>query len=268
MGVTDHANPHPSMKSHPLLLALAAWIICPWRLVADEVTVFAAASLTESLQEIGRNYQQQSGVRIHFNIAGSGQLSRQIQAGAPADLFFSADESKMDQLAKLQLLAETTRRSLLSNQLVVVAAAGRSFRVSSPADLTAPAITRLAIGDPNTVPAGTYARDLLRDASIWQKLQPKLIPCMSVRAVLAAVESGNVDAGIVYRTDAAVSRKVRILWQADPESSPKISYPVAILRQSPQPAAARKFLDYLSGPEAAAVFTARGFVLMTDSAPK
>ncbi len=241
------------------LLALAASV------TAEEIRVFAAVSLTESLREIGRAYQKQTGDKISFNFAGSGTLARQIEEGAPADIFFSADEAKMDELEKKGLLVTGTRRSQLSNLLVLVTVTG-STPVGSPADLTNAAIQRIALGDTRTVPAGTYARAYLEKLGLWRAVQPKVIPCESVRAVLAAVESGNVDAGIVYKTDAAVTRKVRVTFEVPAAEGPKISYPVALLKSARAVEAAKKFLVYLESDAAGAVFTRHGFVRHTVGA--
>lgn len=221
--------------------------------------MFAAASLTESLKEIGALYQKQTGEKILFNFAGSGTLARQIEEGAPADLFFSADEAKMDELAGRGLLVNGSRRRLLSNILVLVTA-GEGTAVHAPADLAGAAVHRVALGDPRTVPAGAYAKAYLEKAGLWRAVEPKVIPCENVRAVLAAVESGNVEAGIVYQTDAAVSTKVRIALAVPADEGPKISYPVALLKNAPSAESAKRFLAYLEGSKAGAVFARHGFI--------
>lgn len=229
---------------------------------AGNVTVFAAASLTESLREIATAYAKLSGDTIVFNFAASGPLLRQIEAGAPADIFFAADEAKMNDAENKDLLVKSTRRSLLSNLLVVVATSDSTLTLAAPKDLALPAVTRVALGDPETVPAGSYAKAWLTKFGQWTAVEKKVVPCESVRAVLAAVESGNVDAGIVYKTDAAISSKVKVAYEVSAADGPQISYPLALLKGSPQPAAARKFLDYLAGQEAAKVFTRQGFILL------
>jgi len=229
---------------------------------AETVTVFAAASLTESLREIATAYEKQSGDRIVFNFAASGPLVRQIEEGAPADIFFSADEAKMNDAGNKDLLVTSSRRSLLSNLLVVVATSDSTLALAVPKDLASPGVKHVALGDPETVPAGTYAKAYLAKLGIWAAVEKRVVPCENVRAVLAAVESGNVDAGIVYKTDATLSKKVKIAFEVAAADGPKISYPLALLKGSPQPAAARKFLDYLAGREAAGIFTRKGFILL------
>jgi molybdate transport system substrate-binding protein len=230
--------------------------------LAAKVTVFAAASLTDSLQEIASAYEKQSGDRIVFNFAASGVLARQIDEGAPADLFFSADEARADALETNGLLVKATRTNLLANSLVVITAAD-SATVRSPGDLTNAAVQRVALGDPKTVPAGTYGKAYLEKSGLWPGIEPKVVPCENVRAVLAAVESGNVDAGLVYKTDAASSKKVRVVFEVPAGDGPKITYPAALVKDAPQPEAAKKFLNYLAGNEAGAVFIRHGFVVLS-----
>lgn len=234
------------------------------KMLAATVTVFAAASLTESLKEIASTYEQETGDKIVFNFAASGTLARQIEAGAPADIFFSADESKADDLERKGLIVKGTRQSRLQNSLVIVAQPDVT-NIHSPADLTNAAIQRIALGDVKTVPAGTYAQTYFEKCGLWSALGPKIIPCENVRAVLAAVESGNVDAGAVYKTDAAISKKVKVAFEVPVSDGPKISYPLALLANAPQPQAANKFLDYLWGNQARSVFLRYRFGVVTSN---
>lgn len=245
-----------------ILMACLGALAAGVSLSAATVTVFAAASLTESLKEIATAYEKQAGDKIVFNFAASGPLARQIEEGAPADLFFSADEAKMDAVEKKGLVVKATRQSRLSNRLVVVSTADSPLAIAAPGDLALPRVKRVALGDTKTVPAGTYAKEYLAQAGVWSGVEKKVVPCENVRAVLAAVESGNVDAGIVYKTDAAISTKVKVVFEVAAKDSPKISYPMALVKESRQPEAARKFLAHLAGPEAGAVFARRGFILL------
>jgi len=231
------------------------------------VVVFAAASLTDCLKEIATGYEKATGDKIVFNLAASSTLARQIRAGARADVFFSADEARMQALEDEGLIAKGTRRSRLSNSLVIVVAADRGAEVKSPQDLAGPKIKRLALADPQAVPAGVYAREYLRRVKLWSAIQPKVVPMENVRAALAAVEAGNVDAGIVYKTDVAISRKVRIAWEAPRQEGPLISYPMALLADAPQPQAGRRFLEHLSSGQAEAVFRKFGFIVLESSVP-
>jgi len=231
------------------------------RLAATQITVFAAASLTDSLQEIGAAYEQRTGEQVVFNFAGSGTLARQIEAGAPADVFFSADEARMDWLESRSLVVTNSRRSCLGNMLAVVVARGEGAAVRSADDLATPRVRRLAIGDPRLVPAGIYAKAWLEGRHLWKAVEPKVVPTENVRAALSAVEAGNVDAAIVYRSDAFISTKVRVALVVPGEEGPAIRYPVARLKASGQPLAAQAFLDELRRPEAQRVFARRGFIV-------
>lgn len=230
-------------------------------LAAETITVFAAASLTDSLREIGDAYQQRTRKRIVFNFAGSSTLARQIDAGAPADIFFSADEAKMDWLEMRGLVVTNSRRSCLGNVLVVVVASAEGAAVHRPEDLAMPWVKRIALADPKAVPAGMYARAWLEGRDLWTEVAPKVVPTENVRAALSAVEAGNADAAVIYRTDAVISKKVRVAVTVPRGEGPAIRYPVARLRESRQPEAAQAFLDFLTGAEAQRVFARHGFIV-------
>lgn len=227
---------------------------------AVELNVFAAASLSDALKEIAKSYETNSGDRLRFNFGASSTLALQIKNGAPADLFFSADEAKMDDLAKGGLIAPSTRRSLLSNTLVIVVSADRTAPIANPSDLANPAVRRIALAEPQTVPAGIYAKQYLQKIHLWTKLSDKVVPTENVRACLAAVEAGNVDVGVVYKTDALISNKVKIAYEIAVNEGPKISYPLAVLNDSKQPEAARRFATYLGSGAARDVFMRYGFL--------
>lgn len=251
------------MKQFPTaILVLWALLTAP-SVRAAQITVFAAASLTESLREIGTAYGMRTGDKLVFNFAASGPLARQIEEGAPADLFISADEARMDAVQARGLIVVESRRSLLSNRLVIVTAVDGSPAIASPQDLARSDVKRIALGDPKTVPAGIYGKAYLTRLGLWAKVEGRVVPCESVRAVLAAVESGNVDAGIVYKTDAAISRKVNVAVEVPAGEGPAIRYPVALVKGAREPAAAGRFLKYLGGLEAGGVFERRGFILLS-----
>jgi len=239
-----------------LLLALAA----TGSAVAAELNVFAAASLSDALQVLAATYQKATGDTVHLNLAASSTLARQIKAGAPADLFFSADEAKMDDLARAGLIVPATRRSLLGNTLVIVVATDSALALKSAADLTGPLVRRVAIAEPATVPAGIYARDYLQKRGWWTAVLAKAVSTENVRGALAAVESGNADAGIVYKTDALISRTVRVAYEIPAADGPRISYPVALVKDARNPAGAARFLTLLTSAEGRAVFASYGFV--------
>jgi molybdate transport system substrate-binding protein len=232
------------------------------RLPAAEVMIYAAASLTDVLQEIASLYEQQNGDRLVFNFNASSVLARQIQQGAPADLFFSADEAHMDTLEKGGLLASGTRVDLLGNTLVIVVPSDSNLQITQVADLTKPEVKKIAVAEPSSVPAGIYTKAYLTQLGLWDKVLPKIVPTENVRASLVAVESGNVEAGTVYRTDAAISKKVRIACEVPPAGGPKITYPAAVLKESANIDAAKKLLIFLGGAEVRAVYEKYGFNLL------
>jgi molybdate transport system substrate-binding protein len=234
---------------------------------AAQVTVFAAASLTDALKEIGALYETNSSDTVVFNFAASGPLARQIEAGAPADIFISADQARADALAAKGLLVDASRRNLLGNVLVLVTPLAGTG-ILAPADLTNAAVKHIALGDMKSVPCGTYAQKYLVQLGLWPVLAPKVIPCESVRSVLATVETGNVDAGVVYRTDAAISKKVKVVYEVPASAAPDITYPAALVKQSPSPVAAAKFLDYLSSDAATEIFRRYGFIIPTTAPAK
>jgi len=235
----------------PLLLVSAA--------SAEELTVFAAASLTDALQEIGESCRNETGAAVGFSFGASSDLARQIVAGAPADVFFSADTAQMDAVEKAGLVAPEDRVDLLSNVLVVIEGAGASSTLAAPADLAG--VRRLALGDPEAVPAGVYARKWLESIGLWERLGQRVVPLLDVRAALAAVASGNADAAIVYRTDAALSKRVRIAFEVPKAEGPSILYVVAAISSSRNPAA-RAFVKRLRSAEATRVFEKHGFIVI------
>ena len=226
---------------------------------AAELTVFAAASLSDSLEALAPLYAKASGSTVRFNFGGSGSLARQIKEGAPADVFLSADELRLDQLDRDGLLLPGTRRTLLANTLVLVVAADNTT-IATLDDLSLPAVRHLAFGEPATVPAGTYAKTYLAGLGRWEPLQAKAVFMENVRAVLAAVEAGNADAGFVYKTDALRSKKTRIALEIPQAEGPSITYPAAVINTAKSADAAKGFIFWLGTPEAQSVFAKHGFL--------
>ena len=224
------------------------------------VFVAAAVSLTEVLQIIAGQHERATGKRILLNLAGSTTLATQILDGAPVDLFISADALQMDRVEQARRILAGSRVDLLSNQLVVVVPDDRQRALRSPRDLLDPGIRRIALGDPVAVPAGVYAKRYLEAQGLWPQVLAKIVPMMSVRGALSAVETGNADAGIVYRTDAAIARRVIVALAIPVENGPSIVYPAAIMVDARNEAGARNFLVHLQGSDAAAVFERAGFI--------
>lgn len=251
------------LTSHALglLLSFLPGLFLGGYMRAAEIHVYAAASLSDALKEIAAGYQKTTGDKLIFNFAASSTLARQIQEGAPADLFLSADEAKMDDLQQRGLIDPATRRRLLSNTLVIVVDKTDGPAITNPADLASDKIKRLALAEPRTVPAGLYAKSHLQKLGLWDKLSAKILPTENVRGALAAVEAGNADAAIVYKTDALISKRVRVAHEISATNGPAISYPVAAIKDSRNPAAARALLAHLASPAALATFEKHGFLV-------
>ena len=259
--VTATRNPWSRWKIPVVCSTMAVAACATTTLCAANISVFAAASLTESLKEIAAAYEKRSGDKVVFNFGASSFLARQIEEGAPADIFFSADEAKMDGLEKKGLIVQATRKSRLSNSLVIVIAAEQGAAIEGPRDLATDKVKRLALAEPRTVPAGIYAKEYLQNQRLWPAVEAKVVPTDNVRAVLAAVEAGNAEAGIVYKTDAAISKKVKVAYEVPASASPAISYPMALVKEAREPEAARRLLKHLNSEEAVRAFERFGFVL-------
>ena len=226
---------------------------------SEELVIFGAMSLTDALTEVSQRFGVVRNVKVYCNFAGSSTLQRQIEKGAPADVFISASPKQIDALQGEGLLYEDSRRVILSNRLVLVAPVNSPLAMTDAGMLAQDEIRRIAIGEPNSVPAGIYGREALTHLGVWSVIQPKLIPSADVRSTLAYVESGEVDVGIVYQTDAGLSKKVRIIYQFPDSSHSPIVYPAAVLRNTGHKVLAQAFLDYLQTAEVAAIFEKYGF---------
>jgi len=224
------------------------------------LTVSAAASLREVVAELDSVYQaEHPDVAVRANFGASGALRQQIEQGAPVDVFISASERHVDALQRAGLIDPRTRRVLAGNELVLVVPSASPSPARDFRSLAAPAVKRVAIGAAASVPAGEYADEVLRSLGIAEVVGGKAVYGQNVRQVLAYVESGNVDAGIVYRTDAAVSRRVRVAAPAPAGTHRPITYPLAIVRASPHPADARAYAAFLLGPRGREVLARHGF---------
>jgi molybdate transport system substrate-binding protein len=225
----------------------------------ETLTVSVAASLQDAMKELAPIYERShQGVKLNFNFGASGALEQQIESGAPVDVFFSAAPKPIDQLASKGLILADTRRDLLQNQLVLVVPKGNNGP-NSFQQLADPEVKLIALGEPASVPAGDYGRQVLQSLHIWESVQSKLVLAKDVRQVLTYVETGNAEAGIVYATDARTSRSVRVTSTAPAGSHAPVVYPVAVVKTSHDVAAARAFVKFLAGPDAKAVFSRLGF---------
>jgi len=243
------------------LAALLVLGAAPARVEEKVPTVFAAASLTDVLQEIGSAYAARTGSMVRFSFAGSSTLARQIEAGAPADVFVSADQQWMDYLEQRRRIAPGTRVDVAANDLVLVAPADSPANLDiGPRFAIAAALGRrgrLATGDPDTVPAGRYARAALESFGVWQDVAARVVPTDNVRAALNFVVRGEAALGIVYATDLAGVAGVREVARFPAGSHAPITYPAAVTLRGGEDAA--EFVRFLRGPEARALFERHGF---------
>lgn len=238
-----------------LLLILCA---CVPRVRADEVLVSAAASLTDAFKEIGKAYTTfHPKDRVRFNFGASGALLRQIEQGAPVDVFASASPKEMDALQRHGGLRPGTRLDFAGNQLVLIVRPGS--RVNKWDDLRQEEVRRVAISDPASVPSGRYAQETLTRRGLWKDVRPKAVLGENVRQTLVYVATGDADAGIVFVTDARIERRVRVVRTADDRDHSPIVYPAAATSRAPHPEAAERFVQFLHGPTAQRILASYGF---------
>lgn len=248
--------PYTTRMAPPRLAPLIVTLLAGCGTPATKVEVYAAASTQESLARVARDFQAASGVEVRCSFGASSGLARQIEHGAPADLFLSADREWADYVA--DKLPVARRRDLLANRLVVVVPAGSDARFGALADLPGDAVRRLAVAA-GPVPAGRYARQALRKSGVWEWAAGRLLEGGDVRATLGYVENGEADAGLVYATDARASAKVRVACEVPEGLHGPIVYPLVVLGRDPPNPAADRFADYLAGGDAARVFADAGF---------
>jgi len=223
-----------------------------------ELTISAAASLQDSLEELQKNYEKEhANIKITYNFGGSGALQQQILQGAPVDLFFSAAEDKFDGLVEKGLIDNKQGTDLLANELVLIVPKKNEKQIQSFEDLTK--ADKIAVGTPETVPAGKYGVETLKNMKLWEDLESKVVYTKDVRQVLTYSETENVDAGIVYKTDALVSDKVDVVATAKGDTHTPIIYPVGVIKDSKHVKEAEDFYNYLQSDEAMKVFKKYGF---------
>lgn len=244
-----------------ILLGLCVLLV-PVVLRAQEVTVFAASSLQNAIEDIAAQYQRTTGRRAKLSFAASSALARQIEQGAPANVFISADEQWMDYLQSRTLIAADSRKPVVGNELVLVVPEGSRVRVELKPGFDITALLgkdgRWVTGDPSSVPVGRYAQQALTALGAWDTARTRLVRAENVRVALSFVERGEAAAGVVYATDAATSRRVRVAAVFPAASHTPIAYPAAVVRRFDTPAA-RDFLAYLQKEDARAIFRRYGF---------
>jgi molybdate transport system substrate-binding protein len=231
----------------------------------ENLTVSAAISLKDAFNEIGDIYKSKTGKAVNFNFGASGALQRQIETGAPVDVFASAGEKQMDELAAKNLIDIETRRSFARNALVLIAPPDSKLNLIAFSDLTKTEVNKIAVGNPKTVPAGQYTEQLFDKMNLKRDLQAKLIFAEDVRQVLDYVVRGETDAGIVYASDArAVGEKARVIATAPEEAHSPILYPVAVIKESKQKQAAREFVDLVLSAEGKTILAKYGFAASSE----
>jgi len=243
-----------------VLALFALQITCPAH--GRDLTVFAAASLKNALDEVSRQYGHDIGSRVSISYAASSTLAKQIEQGAPADIFISADLGWMDYVAKRNLIKPGSRVSLLRNEIVLIAPAKSAAKIEIKPGLPLGGLlgkNRLAMADPDYVPAGKYGKAALQKLGVWNSVSARIARGENVRAALNFVSRGEAPLGIVYRTDAAADKSVRIVAVFPPETHPPIVYPAALLKAGTHPGAA-KFFGFLKSAAAAKIFAEHGFV--------
>ncbi|HEV7432777.1 MAG TPA: molybdate ABC transporter substrate-binding protein [Steroidobacteraceae bacterium] len=247
-------------------LAIALWLL-PWVAhstnTPEVITVFAAASLTDVLQELGADYAKQSGIKVECSFAATSTLARQIESGAHADVFFSADQEWMDYLDQRALIQKATRRNMLGNRLALVAPVTSVLQLQIKPNFPLLAALnggRLATGDPDSVPVGRYARSALTSLGVWNDVADRLVRADNVRTALAFVARGEVPLGIVYKTDAQIDKQVRIVDLFPADSHLPISYPIALTNTANTKAAS--LVEFLRGPVGTAAFEKYGFSVL------
>lgn len=250
------------MKPSIFINLLAVFVLFLSSLVvrAQDITVYAAASLTDVLHELSQEYQKKNpGVKIKSSLAGSSALAKQIENGAPAQIFISADKEWMDYLQTRDLITQETRVNLLSNELVLIAPVARDVKIAlqKGADITKAIDGKICTGDPAYVPVGKYAKQALTFYEWWDSVEPKLVGTEDVRTALAFVQRGECSLGIVYKTDALMAKQVKIIATFPPQSHPPIIYPVALTKQATPEA--KQFWTFLQSPTARDIFSRYGF---------
>jgi len=228
----------------------------------DSILVFAAASTTNAVDEVRQRFTRESGIPVQTSYAASSTLAQQIVQGAEADLFISANTRWADFLAAKGLVAR--QRNLLANRLVVVLPADSKLEVRKPEDLLLPGIEHLALGDPQTVPAGEYAKAALTRLGLWERIEGKAVPGLDVRHALTYVETGAAEAGIVYATDAAISQKVKVAATIPASLTEPIRYPIVLLNHGAGNPGAERLYVYLASAEAAKVFRKHGYAILHE----
>ncbi|MEI0611305.1 molybdate ABC transporter substrate-binding protein [Brachyspira pilosicoli] len=227
-----------------------------------EIYVLAAASLTDVLTELANNYKQETSTEVIFSFASSGALQAQIEASAPADIFFSAAQKQMNALEEKGLIDSETRKDLLENKVVLITPKNSNLNIKSFTDITNSNIKKLGLGEPKSVPVGQYSEEILSNLSILDIAKEKAVYGSDVRNVLDWVETAEVDCGIVYATDAKIAKNINIIAEAPEGTHKKVIYPISIIKSSQNKEEAKKFIEYISTDKSKKIFQNYGFTVI------
>lgn len=228
----------------------------------EEIYILAAASMTDAIQEIGANYEKEhKNIKLVYSFGSSGALQTQIEQGAPADVFISAAQKQMNVLDQKDLLDKSTRKDLVENKIVLIVPKESNLKIDSFSDLASDKVTKIALGEPKAVPVGQYSEEIFSNLNILDNVKSKAVYASDVRQVLSWIETGEVDCGLVYATDAAISDKVKVLFEAPSDTHKPIIYPVAMLKSSSHQEEAKDFINYLTNNESKTVLEKYGFTV-------
>lgn len=268
-GLVRWGLPRTTLVLSVILLAICAASCSRSGEKRGELLIFAAASLQDALADVGERFEDRAGIKPRFNFAGSNVLALQLEAAGLTAVFLSADERWMDYLEQKQLVVAGTRRTVLSNQLVIIAHRDNPLELRQPSDLASARFRFLSLANPEAAPAGRYAKSFLEKVSgggqsVWMQLRDRVAPAPDARAALAMVEAQQDVVGIVYKTDAATSDKVRIVLDVPAHLTPEIRYAAALIGSDRDSKSERAFLDFLGGAEALELFRKHGFITPED----
>jgi molybdate transport system substrate-binding protein len=255
IGCTDNGNKATNNTSIPVNTSTSAS-----EQKSEEITVSAAASLTGAFKDMESEFETENpGVDVNFNFASSGNLRKQIEGGAPADVFASADQKNMNTLANETLIDNSSRENFAQNSLVLIVPANSTLNITGVKDLTDSKVEKIGVGNPDTVPVGNYTRTAMIEAGLWSQLENKSVFAEDVKSVLTYVERGEVDAGFVYMSDAMSAEPGTIKIVTNVSVSTPVKYPIAIVSSSNDKKDAQKFIDFVTGAEGQKILQNYGF---------
>jgi molybdate transport system substrate-binding protein len=255
IGCADNGNEATNETGTPVAAGTPASDQAP-----DAITVSAAASLTEAFTDMESKFETENpDIDVNFNFGSSGNLRKQIEGGAPADVFASADQKNMDTLANETFIDNSSRENFAKNSLVLIVPANSTFNITGVKDLTNPEVEKIGIGNPDTVPVGNYTRTAMTEAGLWSQIENKGVLAEDVKQVLTYVERGEVDAGFVYMSDAMTAQPGTIKIVTNVSVSTPVNYPIAIVSASENKEDAQKFVDFVTGEEGQKTLEKYGF---------